>query len=218
MQSLKTIRHPSILRYLNCCLAGDAVHLFVEPVVPLSQVVHLQSELEICSGLQSVIIALDFLHSKAGRVHNNVCKDSIFVTRTGEWKLGLFDLSSTFAESSQTGFLDQIRSSRYDKAVPPEDEGKKSSSATPPAGRDIFAYGQLVKETLAKCLESGVPNADAFSDLATKAMQSSIPSSRPSALAVSRHPFFQDQPLLRIQDFLAEIAVKSAADKDDFFK
>ena len=30
---------------------------------------------------------------QASITHNNVSKDAVFVTRAGEWKLGLFDVS-----------------------------------------------------------------------------------------------------------------------------
>lgn len=63
-QRLKTLRHPSILKYLNSCVAGETVHLIVEHVTPLSQVLPQQTELEICCGLQNVLGALDFIHSK----------------------------------------------------------------------------------------------------------------------------------------------------------
>lgn len=69
-QRLKTLRHPSILKYLNSCVAGETVHLIVEYVTPLSQVLPQQTELEICCGLQNVLGALDFIHSK---VVNSLC-------------------------------------------------------------------------------------------------------------------------------------------------
>lgn len=115
-QRLKTLRHPSILKYLNSCIAGETVHLFVEYVTPLSQVLPQQTELEICCGLQNIVSALDFIHSKvlslidlalnnnkqkhfceqANIVHNNLCKDAIFVTTGGDWKLGYFDLACRY--------------------------------------------------------------------------------------------------------------------------
>lgn len=217
VERLKTLRHPSILKYLNSCIAGETVHLFVEYVTPLSQVLPQQTELEICCGLQNILSALDFIHSKASIVHNNLCKDAIFVTTGGDWKLGYFDLACSFAEVTE-GFLDQIRSFRYEKAIAPEDEKKtKFPGGGNVSSRDIFAFGQLVKETISKCVESGVTDADVFRDLANKQMQSVTPQSRPTASVLSRHKFF-DQPLLHAQEFLAQISIKSQKEKDEFFR
>lgn len=115
------------------------------------------------------------------------------------------------------GFLDQIRSFRYDKSIAPEDEGKNKSLTADVSSRDIFGYGQLVKETIVKCIDSSVANSDVFRDLATKQMQSSNPQSRGSASALAKHQFF-DQPLLHAQEFLTEIAIKSNSEKEDFFR
>lgn len=85
------------------------------------------------------------------------------------------------------------------------------------SSRDIFAFGQLVKETISKCVESGVADADVFRDLAVKQMQSANPQLRGVAITLFRHKFF-DQPLLHAQDFLAEIAIKSHTEKEEFFR
>jgi hypothetical protein len=47
-------------------------------------------------------------------------------------------------------------------------------------------------------------------------MQNVSPGARGTAVSLSKHPFF-DQPLLRIQDFLSQFALKNAAVKDEFF-
>ena len=58
------MRHPSVLRYLNSCIAGDTAYLFVEYVSPLKKVIGEQTALELCCGLQNILIALDFIHAK----------------------------------------------------------------------------------------------------------------------------------------------------------
>lgn len=45
-------------------MSGDYIHLFVEYVSPLSQMLSEQTELDICSGLHSILLATDFLHSR----------------------------------------------------------------------------------------------------------------------------------------------------------
>ena len=158
---------------------------------------------------------LSFCISQANTVHNNICKDAIFISKEGQWKLGLFDLSCRFSELTPE-YLDQIRSFRYDKSVPPEDEGKNKIIPDHVPSRDIFGYGQLVREIINKCLDSNVSNASVFSDIAIKQMQNVSPGARGTAVSLSKHPFF-DQPLLRIQDFLSQFALQNAAVKDEFF-
>ena len=117
-----------------------------------------------------------------------------------------------------TAFLDEIRSIRYDKSVPPEDEGKVKIVRESVAARDIFGYGQLVKETIGNLVDSSVSSSAVFCELAgSRQMQNSNPELRGTILALSKHVFF-DQPLLRAQEFLTEITIKSEDDKQLFFQ
>ena len=120
------------------------------------------------------------------------------------------------------GFLDRVRSFRYDKSIPPEDEkslvaNKQLQTNNLIPSRDVYAFGQLVKETISKCVDSNVLDAEIFAELAAKQMQNVNPQSRGTVAALSSHKFF-NQPLLVAQDFLAEIAIKTAAEKETFFR
>ena len=152
-------------------------------------------------------------------------------TRIFRFKLQVFDMQYTpilyiytclticfnrFSEVTSQ-FLDQIRSFRYNHAIPPEDEGKFDIPHSNVPCRDLFAYGQLVKETIGKCVESQVSNASEFAELAGKQLQSANAPARGTAIALSAHKFF-DQPLLCAQDFLSQISIKSSAAKEEFFK
>ena len=64
LQCLKKLRHPSVLRYFNSCVTGEHIYIFVEYVRPLKSALDSQSALEICCGLQNILVALDFIHSK----------------------------------------------------------------------------------------------------------------------------------------------------------
>ena len=125
-----------------------------------------------------------------------------------------------FSEVNQT-FLDRVRSFRYDKSIPPEDEktsvAKQFQSLIQVPSRDIFAFGQLVKETIGQCVDSGVLHSEIFAELAAKQMQNVNPSFRGSASALSSHKFF-NQPLLVAQDFLNEISIKTSPEKETFFR
>lgn len=126
-----------------------------------------------------------------------------------------------FSDVNQ-GFLDRVRSFRYDKSIPPEDEkslvaNKQLQISNLIPSRDVYAFGQLVKETITKCVDSNVLHAEVFAELAAKQMQNINPQSRGTVTALCNHKFF-NQPLLVAQDFLAEIAIKTAAEKETFFR
>lgn len=147
----------------------------------------------------------------------------------------LFYLCSNFIEKTflffngrfsdvNQGFLDRVRSFRYDKSIPPEDEKglvaykqqlQSNNNLIP--SRDVYAFGQLVKETITKCVDSNVLHAEIFAELAVKQMQNVNPQSRAAVTALSSHKFF-NQPFLVAQDFLAEIAIKTAVEKETFFR
>lgn len=114
-------------------------------------------------------------------------------------------------------FLDQIHSFRYQKAIPPEDEGKQQVSNSDIPSRDLFSYGQLVRETIGKCVDSGVTNALVFQELATKQMLNSNCKLRGTSTSLLQHSFF-NQPLLHAQHFLSQITFKSISEKEEFFK
>lgn len=114
-------------------------------------------------------------------------------------------------------FLNQIRSLRHDKSVPPEDEQKVKPEKENVVSRDIFGYGQLVKETIGSLVDSSISNSAVFCELASKQMQNVNPQFRGTAISLSKHTFF-DQPLLRAQEFLTAIAIKSEVDKELFFQ
>lgn len=84
---MRLYRHPGILRYVNFTHDQSTMYLFTEKASPLSVVQKQQSPLQVCLGLQRIIVALDFLHSVAHIVHNNVSLSAIFVTPEGNWKL-----------------------------------------------------------------------------------------------------------------------------------
>ncbi|XP_042909226.1 N-terminal kinase-like protein isoform X1 [Parasteatoda tepidariorum] len=93
LKRLKTLRHPSILTYVDSLETDKLVYLVVEPVEPLE--LHLnknsytadQKNLAISWGLYQIASGLSFLNNDCHLSHNNVCLSSVFVDRAGEWKL-----------------------------------------------------------------------------------------------------------------------------------
>ena len=63
-QSLKTLKHPGILKFLAFIKNADEKWVITERVVPLETVIDKLSPTEICAGLYSVVEALAFLNDR----------------------------------------------------------------------------------------------------------------------------------------------------------
>lgn len=92
LQKMKTVRHPYILQYIDGADLEKEMVLVTEPVVPLrewlSAVKAETKDQQIAWGLRCLASALDFLNANNQMTHGMVCNHSVFVTRSGDWKLG----------------------------------------------------------------------------------------------------------------------------------
>ena len=95
-QRLKTLRCPSIVTFLDQIETDNELLLVTEAVTPMQQNLEaLRSQEDgagtdalIIKGLHSVLSALDFVNRHAKLVHGFVCPGSVFVTQSGDWKVG----------------------------------------------------------------------------------------------------------------------------------
>ncbi|OUC42072.1 putative HEAT repeat protein [Trichinella nativa] len=69
---------------------------------------------EIKHGLLTLLHALSFVHTDAHILHNNICPESIMITKRGCWKLAGFEFCSSCKSSSDQQF-DEVR---YDDCLP----------------------------------------------------------------------------------------------------
>ncbi|KAF8926144.1 Protein-associating with the carboxyl-terminal domain of ezrin [Dissophora ornata] len=159
IKKLKTIRHPSVLRFIDCKTSSAGVHLVTEHVVPLT-VDYLEeiTEDEILVGLYDIMVALHFLHSQCHVSHNNVQLGSIFVSN-GRWVLGGMEFTGTVAESMETGLTSLLSK----ELVPPEYQGEPAKMTSRdmdlPHAVDIWQYGKLVETLIQDGLLRIKPNA-----------------------------------------------------------
>ncbi|KRZ55099.1 SCY1-like protein 2 [Trichinella nativa] len=71
---------------------------------------------EIKHGLLTLLHALSFVHTDAHILHNNICPESIMITKRGCWKLAGFEFCSSCKSSSdQQVQFDEVR---YDDCLP----------------------------------------------------------------------------------------------------
>ncbi|XP_017890695.1 N-terminal kinase-like protein [Ceratina calcarata] len=97
VKRLKTLRHPSILAYLDSLETDKVLYLATERVEPLYSRLtkkfnndeESKRELYFSWGLFQITRALNFLNNDGNLRHNNVNLWTVFVNEeTGEWKLG----------------------------------------------------------------------------------------------------------------------------------
>lgn len=128
-RKLRTTRHPDVLKLLDSVETNTSVYVAVEKAVPLykalaqteSQRATIQRQDWIVWGLSSIVNAVKFLNNEAASTHGNIRPESIFITGSGEWKLGGFEVLTAHAEAPH-GLLYTHGSSIPDAAryAPPE--------------------------------------------------------------------------------------------------
>ncbi|KAG2091950.1 uncharacterized protein F5147DRAFT_722621 [Suillus discolor] len=101
LRKLRTVRHPDVLRYIDVVESDSAICIMTERVRPLplalsqsSSNVPREREDWLIWGLHRISVALAFLNDSASSTHGNVRPNAIFITPSGEWKLGGFEVLS----------------------------------------------------------------------------------------------------------------------------
>ena len=104
VKKIKTLKHPSVITFIDAQETEKAVLLATESVEPL--MLHLNKDMEhrdqyLAWGVLQVFRGVAFLHD-ANLVHGSLHAGSIFVTPAGEWKLfGFEQMKSTSGPSSE---------------------------------------------------------------------------------------------------------------------
>lgn len=96
LKRIKTLRHPSILKYVDSCETEKSICVVTERVSPLvdylakasSEFTPTQREFSIAYGLLNVAKGLSFMNNDCQLNHNNINIYSIFVNISGVWKIG----------------------------------------------------------------------------------------------------------------------------------
>uniref|UniRef100_A0A8D8YBN3 N-terminal kinase-like protein n=3 Tax=Cacopsylla melanoneura TaxID=428564 RepID=A0A8D8YBN3_9HEMI len=234
VKKLKTLRHPSILMFLDSVelQSKSLVYLAVEYVEPIFY--HLDHTLKednekkqiyISWGLFQITRALSFLINDADLRHNHVNHTSIFVNSCGEWKLGGLEYMEKISDST---CIPNKRYSRY------EDQNtyqipETSMSQITKCSTDMYGLGVLIWEVFNGPLQQSSPrasltNTDNIPDNLRRLYQELISeraSQRPNPadfIMKSRKPggYFKNE-LIDALLFLEEIQMKDKIDKSKFF-
>ncbi|XP_063697894.1 N-terminal kinase-like protein isoform X2 [Culicoides brevitarsis] len=227
LKRLKTLRHPSILQYLDSLETDKVLYIATEQVEPLS--LHIgklgegqQKDLYLAYGVFQITRALSFLNNDGNLKHNNVSVWSIFVNNSSDWKLGGLEYATpTDMTPPPIKIIPALEI--YD---PPEKNEPNRLKQMTKCSTDMWGLGCLVWEAFngplrvrsnLKDLEN-IPKA-----LSTLYMElvSASPQTRPNPADIitrCRKPggFFKND-LVDSLLFLEEIQIKDKAEKTRFF-
>lgn len=230
VKRLKTLRHPSILTYIDSTETDKALYLATEYVEPLQ--VHLavcgydgqQKELYLSWGIFQIMRALSFLNNDGNMRHNNVCLSSVFVNNAGEWKLGAVEYLTNIQESS-TGMPVKIMPD-LEKYDPPEKTDLNKQKLITKCSTDMWGLGCLIWEVFNGPLSrqsalKGIENIPKSLSGVYCELVSANPNLRPNPADVitrcrKQGGYFKND-LVDTLLFLEEIQIKDKNEKNRFF-
>ncbi|XP_069962249.1 N-terminal kinase-like protein isoform X1 [Bactrocera oleae] len=229
LKRLKTLRHPSILQYLDSFETEKTLYIATEAVEALGTHIEklashgTQKDLYLAWGVFQITRALSFLNNDGNLRHNNVCVWSVFVNSSGEWKLGSLEYVSPADGNPMPPFKVPPALEVYD---PPEKNDQSKLKAATKCSVDMWGLGCLVWESFNGPLKMRSNLKDI--DNIPKSLQTlycelvgASPSNRPNPADIitrCRKPggFFKND-LVDSLLFLEEIQIKDKAEKNRFF-
>ncbi|KAL4709852.1 hypothetical protein ACJJTC_000339 [Scirpophaga incertulas] len=231
LKKLKTMRHPSLLHYLDSCETDKFLYVateYVEPLAPHIDDMKLegqQKDLFLSWGIFQITRALSFLNNDGNMRHNNVCLYSVFVTLAGEWKLGGFEFLTSLGQENSNPIPLKILPALeiYD---PPEKKDSTKLKAVTKCSTDMWGLGCLIWEAFNGPLKNqpSLKTVDYIpKQLCTLYCElvSANPASRPNPADIITRcrklgGYFKND-LIDCMLFLEEIQIKDKAEKGKFF-
>eukprot|EP00163_Fabomonas_tropica_P008388 TRINITY_DN18014_c0_g1_i1.p1 TRINITY_DN18014_c0_g1~~TRINITY_DN18014_c0_g1_i1.p1 ORF type:complete len:829 (+),score=173.57 TRINITY_DN18014_c0_g1_i1:475-2961(+) len=219
LKSIKTTRHPNVLKFLDCLDAGETVYVVTERVAPLfSSLNSLKDDHAMCLwGIRQMLTALDFLNNTCHFVHGNITVNSVFVTPAGDWKLGGLELLKT---------PDQFRRMASTPIVgvnPPEVKNCMWSAVANnnPWSVDAYGLGCLIATVFSGQVASSGESAtssripDNIRNVVRQLVHEDA-HARPNPGELCKSTLFGGR-LIELLDFVESLNVKTAAEKRDFY-
>ncbi|KAH8293994.1 hypothetical protein KR054_007226 [Drosophila jambulina] len=168
LKRLKTLRHPSILQYLDSLETDKMLYVATEAVEPLGTYFtklatdNVQKGLYLAWGIFQITVsilvlhecshlthniplqrALSFLNNDGNLRHNNVSAWSVFVNASGEWKLGSLEYVSAADGNPMPPAKIPVTLEVYDS---PEKNDQSKLKAATKCSVDMWGLGCLVWE------------------------------------------------------------------------
>ncbi|ODV89783.1 hypothetical protein CANCADRAFT_4409 [Tortispora caseinolytica NRRL Y-17796] len=178
VKRLRTISHPSIVKYYDSTESSATIQLVTERVYPAET--QGQSPESLLLGISQITKALDHLNSN-NIVHANICLPSIVASESGLWKIAGCELMASVTDFDVTSHAAALQLLHHDSYVPPE-SAHVSVTDTLVVCIDSYGLATLIYETF-----SGIPPAGPAALVNAPA----VPSSLKQLLAQIGHPQIQ---------------------------
>ncbi|CAH1729958.1 unnamed protein product [Chironomus riparius] len=232
LKRIKTLRHPSILQFLDSFENDKVIYVATEYVETLG--FHLdkldgnKKDVYLTWGIFQITRALSFLNNDGNMRHNNVSIWSVFVNSSGEWKLGGLEYVQSIDMNNQSNqVIIPVKIPPileiYD---PPEKSDPSKVKNTTKCSTDMWGLGCLIWESFNGPLKMRNNLKDIENIPKTLAplyceLVGANPSNRPNPADIitrCRKPngFFKNE-LVDTLLFLEEIQIKDKAEKNRFF-
>jgi len=227
VKRLKTLRHPSVLTYVQSVETEKVVLLATEPVTPLGE--HLEQLVDrgpkrdnyLAWGIFQVCRALSFLNNDAKLKHNNIHAASVFVTNSGDWKLA--GLESVCGSDSDPPLQILPVCEKYS---PPERKDPSKARVNTSWSVDSWGLGCLIWEVYNGSLPA-MENLGNLGDI-PKTLQPTYkecvganagkrPNPSDIIIKLRKSPGFFKNDLIDIVLFLEELQIKDDSDKSRFY-
>ncbi|KIM45100.1 hypothetical protein M413DRAFT_441766 [Hebeloma cylindrosporum] len=153
LRKLRTTRHPDILKFMDAVESETTIYILTERVRPLSSVLPQYSSKNpqeredwLLWGLHRISVALTFLNDQCLSTHGKLTPHSIFLSPSGEWKLGGFELLSNSKDEGAVLYTTGGLFPGSSSWAPPEvkKSGWSSLKDLDPASADSYALGLLL--------------------------------------------------------------------------
>lgn len=171
-------------------------------------------------GLSEVLDALNFVNIECKLVHGNVCPDSLFVDKSGSWRLGGFDLASEFnADKQEYGLLNRYSSYLSKSYQAPERASLRWGTHIPIWAQDAWSLGCIIEELHSNGIgiDSIKPPTKQMQQLIDKLKQK-IPRKRPKPSKCLRAPYFRTNVFVSVMGELEQWTLKSPEQRIEIFK
>lgn len=240
LRRLRTLRHPAVLAYksgVSSTTPNGPVYIVTERVQPLgcppnlstdhTEVSCKQNELLLSWGLFRIGSAIQFLNSRSF-THGLIQSDCVFVNNSLEWKLGGFELLHCNSSDNENS-LEASNGDFFRKSLP---FFELSQHLRPPNFKtaspvttylDFWQYGCLIYEVMTGnpfSLHSALPPPSEVPSLLHSTFKRLLSSDEKARLKdfnkVLSNKFFAT-PLIQVNQFLDELAVKDPASRKTFF-
>ena len=231
VRKMRTLRHPGVIKVLETVETETYIYLATERVTPLQWPAQRKAlSEETCKwGLYTVANTLAFINDEAASVHGNVRLSSIYMSQSGEWRVGGLEILSSLKEDDAIIY-------RYGSTVPhshtyvPKEvaqSGWETIKRNPVSAVDSYGYGILVWEVFSGSfiqadqigLTKGLPPTMHQS---YRRLLNAQPKAR---LSVSH---FRDQgkgsggffetPLIRLSEGIESLGLKSDNEREEFLR